>query len=180
MKRAVLSAAVTGLGTLALTPAASAVGPIDIEVAAKAGGATSPWSGSPNPLGVGVGARAGATFRGLYGGLSLMYYLGGSTSEADGTILNNHTFMFGIEGGYGWEAPPFTVRPQVGIGSFSIAAECSTGCGSSSNLYIEPGLTALFALGRFFLGADANLLFVPNLDQAQVAFTAHGQLGVKL
>jgi len=171
-------AAVAGFGTL--TSLASALEPVAIELAAQGGGGTSPWTGTPNPLGLGVGGRAGVSFRGLYGGLSLMYYLGGSTNFADGTTLSTHALMYGVEGGYGFNMPLVTVRPQLGIGNFSLAAACSAGCGSSSNLYLEPGVTALLTFGQIFLGADANLLFVPNLDQAQVAFTVHGQLGVKL
>ncbi len=71
---------VLGLSTLAVARDAHALGPVDLEVGAKVGYATSPVSGGgTNPLGFGVGGRAGLAFLGgIYVGGNIMYYLGGS------------------------------------------------------------------------------------------------------
>jgi hypothetical protein len=186
-----------GVGTFAMTRNAHALGPVDIEIGAKAGLGTSPISGSgsgaPNPLGFGLGARAGVDFLGIYGGVQLMYYFGGSTDEGAGVTFKDHTFMYGVEGGYGFTLIDIlTIRPQIGIGNATFSSSVS-GSGTSggttvgfsggdtskSNLYLEPGVTALISLGGFFVGADANLLFFPGLDNSKVAFTLHGQVGFK-
>jgi hypothetical protein len=76
----VLLLAGAALSTLSVTRRASALGPVDIEVAAKVGGGTNPENNShdagPNPLGFGFGGRAGVSVSGLYAGLSFGYYLG--------------------------------------------------------------------------------------------------------
>src|SRR5580692_6891662 len=76
---------------------ASALGPLDIEVAARLGVGTTPSnipSGATNPLGFGLGARAGVSIIGLYGGGSIDYYLGGSQGSE-----SVHTLKYGLEGG---------------------------------------------------------------------------------
>jgi hypothetical protein len=183
-----------GVGTFAMTRNAHALGPVDIEIGAKAGLGTSPVSSSgyPNPLGFGIGARAGVDFLGIYGGVQLMYYFGGSTDEGAGVTFKDHTFMYGVEGGYGFTLIDIlTIRPQIGIGNATFSSSVSgsgssgatsvdfSGGGSKSNLYLEPGVTALISLGGFFVGADANLLVFPGLDNSKVAFTLHGQVGFK-
>ncbi len=41
-------------------------------------------------------------------------------------------------------------------------------------------MTGLVSLGGWFVGADANLLIFPGLDNfSKVAFTMHGQIGFK-
>src|SRR5271167_4825380 len=78
-----IASCVAGLATLAVERDAHALGPIDLEVGAKVGGATNPLSGNgvPNPLGVGLGGRAGIAFLGgIYLGGNIMYYLGSSQS----------------------------------------------------------------------------------------------------
>src|SRR5271166_2682197 len=88
MKRPAILLCVAGLcvAPFSLPRSASAIGPVDVEVAARVGGGTNPVNVPPssahggppqvNALGFGLGARAGASFSGLYGGLSFMYYLG--------------------------------------------------------------------------------------------------------
>jgi hypothetical protein len=166
-----------GLASLAIlttTQPAHALGPIDLEIGAKAGVGTNPSgeAGAPNPLGFGLGGRAGVVlFDHLYGGVNLMYYLGGSDAG-----VSFHTLMYGIEAGWGWKLIDIlTIRPQVGIGN----ATFSAGSVSNSNWYIEPGLTGLVSLGLLFVGADANVLAFPGLANSNVAFTFHGQVGVK-
>jgi hypothetical protein len=189
-----------GAATFAMTSNAHALGPIDIEVGAKAGIATNPDSSSatingssvspPNPLGFGLGARGGVAFLGFYGGVQLMYYFGSSQDfggAGQSLSVKEHTFMYGLELGYGITLLDLlTIRPQVGIGNatFSESGNFSgianvTSSQSNSNLYIEPGVTALISLGGWFVGADANVLFFPGRDDSKAAFSLHGQIGLK-
>ncbi len=189
--------------TFAMTRNAHALGPVDIEVGAKVGFATNPTSSSsvtvngasatasaPNPLGFGLGARGGVSFMGIYGGVQLMYYFGSSQDESvlgQTFSAKEHAFMYGVELGYGFTLLDLlTIRPQVGIGNatFSLSGNTSgvanvSSDQSNSNLYIEPGVTALISLGGWFVGADANVLFFPGLDNSKAAFTLHGQIGLK-
>jgi hypothetical protein len=180
--------------TFAMTRNAHALGPVDIEVGAKAGLATNPVSnsnGGPNPLGFGLGARGGVSFLGIYGGIQLIYYFGGSESASvlgQSISVSTHTLMYGVEAGYGFTLIDIlTIRPQIGIGNASFGGSVSgagavtTNFGSTnnSNLYIEPGVTGLISLGGWFVGADANLLFFPGLDNSTTSFSFHGQIGLK-
>src|SRR5277367_3680804 len=111
-----VASSVIGLSTLAGARDAHALGPVDLEVGAKVGYATSPYSGGgTNPLGFGLGGRAGLAFLGgIYLGGNIMYYLGGSTNEpapAAGTTgvtnssvsITTNTLMYGGELGYGFK-----------------------------------------------------------------------------
>ncbi len=183
--------------TLMMSRDAHALGPVDLEIGAKAGVGTNPISSNngqsaPNPLGFGLGARGGVSFLGFYGGVSLMYYIGSSQNESvpgESGSVSDHTLMYGIEAGYGFTlADILTIRPQLGIGNFTVTASDNvsglvSGGASSSNskLYLEPGVTGLISLGGWFVGADANLLFLPGSDyNTTTAFTIHGQIGIKL
>jgi hypothetical protein len=171
---------------------AHALGPIDIELGARVGGATNPFGGNPqppNPLGFGLGARGGVTLFGFYGGLSVMYYFGGSQSATLGTTSVSSSYnslLYGGELGYNIKVALLTIRPLLGIGNYSLNTSNSPGGSSSNNnLYLEPGLTGLISLGTWFLGADANALILPSMKQpdqstsTNVAFTLHGQVGVR-
>ena len=184
-----------GLGTFAMSRDAHALGPVDVEVGAKVGVATNPVSGanssSINPLGFGLGARGGIDLLGFYGGVQFMYYLGGSNdiSVPGGSgSVSVHTVMYGVEAGYGITLLDIlTIRPQIGLGNATFS---SSGSGSGtlsvsvpgsdkSNLYLEPGVTGLVGLGLWYVGADANVLVFPGLDNSKAAFSLHGQVGVK-
>ena len=179
-----------------MTRNAHALGPVDVEIGAKVGIGTNPFSSNngisaPNPLGFGLGARAGIDLLGIYGGIQLMYYFGGSESVSvpgQSVSVNDHTLMYGVEVGYGFKLIDIlTIRPQVGIGNatFSVTgggsgvATVDVGSQSTSNIYLEPGVTGLISLGGWFVGADANLLFFPGLNDGQTAFSLHGQIGFK-
>jgi hypothetical protein len=87
MRKLFLFFAATGAGLFSLfTPRdAHALGPLDIEIAGKAGYGTNPDSGLGfNPLGVGLGGRAGLSIFGLYAGVNVVDYLGGSQPAGDG------------------------------------------------------------------------------------------------
>jgi hypothetical protein len=160
---------------------ARALGPIDLEVALEAGGGTNPSNGPINPLGVGIGGRAGVGFFGFYGGVNVIDYLGGSETIV-GTKESVHALMYGLDVGYNIKVAILTIRPLLGLGNFEIST--SPGSSSPSYFYLQPGVTALISLGLVFVGADANLLVLPSVstptgNQAQTAFTAHGQIGLR-
>jgi hypothetical protein len=167
---------------------AHALGPIDIEVGAKAGGGTNPLSAQPTPLGFGLGGRAGVSFLGYYGGLSVMYYFGQSGPAGPVPSASEHALLYGVEAGYGASILGLiTVRAQLGVGQITVSY---TGAGqlNINNLYLEPGLTALVSFGLLFVGADAGLLILPSMSDPasqtansswDTAFTAHGQVGIK-
>jgi hypothetical protein len=180
-----LLTATVGIATLSVTGDASAFGPgpLDtIEIAAKAGGGTNPVSGGPNALGIGVGLRGGASFSGFYGGVSFMDYLGSSqdvpVTGGGTTRYSLNSILIGVEGGYEIHVSVVTLRPQVGVGSYTLI-QSESESNSSSSLYFEPGVTALLTFGRWIMGADASVLFLPWLSDSQPAFTAHGQVGFK-
>lgn len=181
-----------GLAAIAIVTSAStanALGPVDLEVGAKAGVGTSPAGEGANPLGFGLGGRAGLVlFDHLYGGVNLMYYFGGSESAGQSpvaspapTSVSVHTLMYGVEAGWGFKLLDILViRPQVGVGNATFSSSSDGGGSSSnSNLYVEPGVTGLLYLGTLFVGADANALVFPGLADSNAAFTLHGQVGLK-
>jgi hypothetical protein len=189
-----VASSVLGLSILGVTRDAHALGPVDVEVGAKVGYATNPSSvsGVTNPLGFGLGGRAGLAFLGgIYLGGNIMYYLGGSTSvpggsTADGATstgvsVSTNTLMYGGEVGYGIKLLDLlTIRPQVGIGNATFTSSVSGGPSqSTSNWYLEPGVTGLIGLGLLFVGADVNALFFPGLSNTNAAFSLHGQVGLK-
>jgi hypothetical protein len=157
----------------ATAPAARVLG---VEVGARAGvGAI--YSGSPNPLGFGLGGRAGVVvFDHLYVGGNLMYSFG--TESA-------HTWMYGGEAGWGFRPRGnVTIRPHVGLGNASFGySNVPSPDATSNKLYVEPGVTVLVALGTLFVGADVNVLVVPGLgdpgEGSAFFITIHGQVGVK-
>jgi hypothetical protein len=187
-----LSAFCAALGAGLFPRDAFALGPVDLEVAVRGGYGTSP-GGGVNPLGGSIGGRAGVKFLEFYGGLSLLYYFGESTDVpgVPGLLpsgsLSAHSLLYGIDVGYG---PTFfdvlTLRGVVGIGNYTLTADYLGASTSGSNLYLEPGITALLSFAGFFVGADANALILPGVTPAgtsssttDTAFTVHGQLGMK-
>ncbi len=192
-----VSALFFGVAAALVAHDAHALGPLDLEIGVKAGAGSTPGGGSgPNPLGFGLGGRAGVSIIGLYGGLSIVNYFGASTTLSPGISASAHALMYGVEGGYGSKFGPLTFRTQIGVGNYSetvnvtvsgagSAALVPPGTGTNTSLYIEPGVMAMIAIGTVFIGADANVLLLPNDPQLSgqssfdAAFTAHGQLGLK-
>jgi hypothetical protein len=180
---------------LAARPA-HAAGPVDIEVAAIAGYGTAPTNSRPiNPLGVGLGGRVGVGFRGLYAGVSVVDYLG-STSSSDGTILKARSLLYGVELGYGVDIAGVTIRPQLGMGAMRVTSSAEfpgvgdivyfgfMGNGSTSYIYLQPSVLAEARLGMLLVGVDAGLFCIPigpptgtSENELDVAFTAHAQVG---
>jgi hypothetical protein len=198
-----------GLAVALVASDARALGPVDVEIAGKVGGATNPLgNGAPNPLGVGLGGRAGIDLVGFYAGVDVMYYVGGSetlpgpggASSALQVSASDHVFMYGVEAGYNFRILDLvTIRPQMGVGNLTLSYSTSvTGATvggnsgavptseSASNLYLEPGVTGLISLGGWFVGADANVLVLPGITEpnassttTDAAFTAHAEIGIK-
>jgi len=181
--RVLLSSVAFAIGLLAAPTEAHAVGPIGIELGAKVGYGDNPTGGDPNPLGLGIGGRGGVTFMNIYAGVDVRYYFGGSANIAPGASISAHSVLYGIEAGYGFTLVDIlTIRPQLGIGNLTITAASV----SASNLYLEPGVTALVSLGEpWFVGGDVNLLVLPGISNGEggtttdTAFTLHAQVGVK-
>jgi hypothetical protein len=166
-------------------------GPVG-EVALLGGFATRPVASSPtsigiNPVGGGIGARAGVAYRGFYFGASLADTFYGSTApypDSTTTLL-----MAGAEAGYGATIQQrWVVRPRLGLGLGIVAssrlggtaAEAQSGFGGL--FYVEPGFETMLLLGeakRWFLGVDANVaIFVPGQDTMS-ALVMHGEVGVR-
>ncbi len=186
---------------------ARALGPLDVEVGAIAGGGTMPsnlGSGAPNLLGFGLGGRAGVGLSGLYGGIEGMYYFGGpQTGPYAGSPqgVSGHSDMYGVDVGYSFKLPVITIRPLVGIGNFTERLDGLpapfppagsppvqfSSTPSYNTLYIQPGVTGLFSLGTLYFGTDANVLFLTSLPQptttartfSDVALTLHAQVGLR-
>jgi hypothetical protein len=185
------------LAILGSSRKAHALGPIGIEAGAQVGYGTNPDSSFQNPLGVGLGLRAGVVlFGGLYGGVKITDYLG---SNQDG--LKFHSLQEGIDVGWGFKILLLTIRPQIGIGNIGFTesgTESVTVAGvtastsanaSQSSLYLEPGVTALISLGLIYIGADINYLYVTSYPdgvnstgvstKGAGGATIHGQIGVQ-
>jgi hypothetical protein len=178
---------------VSLPRTAHALGPVDLEIGARAGYGLSPSSDFlANPYGVGLGGRAGVSIIGIYAGVSGMYYLGESSSVLGGSV-SAHTAMEGLEAGFTLPIPFVKIRPYVGVGNSTISSSVSGVAGSAglslggstSNLYLEPGVLVMIPLGTFFVGADATALILPSVttgpssSKLYAAPTFHGQFGVK-
>lgn len=181
-----LLAAAASVSSVVYARSACALGPLDIELGARVGGASNPIKDDPtNILGFGAGGRAGVSVLGLYGGVSGMYYFGGSTTVAgEGTTssvkVTTTSWLYGFDGGYSFKILLLTLRPVVGIGSYTIHSTVAGAAGQDvHNLYVEPGVMALFGFGLWFIGADANVFLTPGLSDSKAALMANGQLGVK-
>ena len=185
MARLSLLLATAGLtiATLGFPTKADALGPVDIEVGARAGLATSPLG----PLGFGIGGRGGVSILGLYAGIDVLDYLGAtaeceSCSSPPGQIVkqSRSALLYGFEAGYNLKVSLVTIRPQLGLGN----ARLSNAAGNpppspgeiSNHFYLEPGVVGLVSLGTLFVGADVNALILPTGGGS--ALTVHGQIGV--
>src|SRR5580658_2622872 len=170
-----LSTAGRVVAILAFPAKAQALGPVDIEVAAKAGAALGPLG----PLGFGIGGRAGVSFLGIYAGVDVIDYLGataacGGCSEppppAGQTQANpqqwRSALLYGFEGGHNFKVSLVTIRPQVGVGNFRSSSSYGNPPPSdhdiSNYFYLEPGVVGLITFGTFFIGADVNALILPT------------------
>jgi len=197
-KTSILAAVLVSLALFAVPSKAWALGPVGVEVAVKAGYGANPGPSDPNPLGFGLGGRAGVSFMGVYGGVNILYYFGGSSSQdllGVATKFSANSLLYGIEAGYGLTLVDIlTLRAHLGLGNFQETASGSGSAGSLTvsggsqtlnNLYLEPGVTGLLGFGLYFVGVDANLLVLPGIKDSngnsstESSLTIHGQVGVK-
>lgn len=181
-----------GACTFVASTNAHALGPLSLEVGINGGFGTNPDSdnGQTNPLGVGLGGRAGVSIFSLYGGIMGEYYLGGSQNG-----IGVHTAQYGFQVGYNFGIPFITIRPQVGFGNLTISAGSGTVDGvpvpsqSYNSFWLEPGVVGIITLGIYFIGADINALMVTSYPTGvnseggtttgfKAAMTAHGQVGL--
>jgi hypothetical protein len=190
--------------TLAVSTEAHALGPLSLEVALNAGYGSDPDSNDLfNPLGVGLGGRAGVSIMGFYGGLDGEYYLGGSKDLPTGVgsstyNLSIHALKYGAQLGYNLGIPFITIRPQLGLGNITFTVCCGEATAivggvpmtitapsqDSSSFYLEPGVVGMITFGMYFVGADVNALVmtgfkdVNNNTSIKTSLTAHGQIGL--
>jgi hypothetical protein len=185
-------------------------GPIHLEaaglVALSGTQLSSPHYGWPGPgPGGGVGARAGASYLGIYGGLTYVDYLseGDCTEGTSSSCGSSHGFSYGVEGGYGrMFAQRLIVRAQLGIGDHAVnvegttytcqgngpSASCSTTTSHSSThfLYLEPGLMVALTFGPVLAGVVGSVFFMPQVGDPSIGsttftqFRVGAQLGVRL
>jgi hypothetical protein len=186
MTRLSLLLATAGLTVviLALPTKADAIGPVDIEVGARAGIAT----GSFGPLGFGIGGRAGVSLLGLYAGIDVIDYLRATStcgscsmpSGAEPPKQSQSALLYGFEAGYNFKVSLVTIRPQLGLGNLRLSSaygDPTPGTSAISNhFYLEPGVVGLVSLGVLFVGADVGALLLPTGPDS--ALTLHGQIGV--
>jgi hypothetical protein len=158
----------------------------------------SPTYGAPGPLtGGGAGGRAGASYRGLYGGLTYMDYLseGGCTDSSIGGCGSTHGFSYGIEGGYGHTfAKVLVLRAVLGVGDYATTFEgtttvcqtpltcnSTTSSGSTHSVYLEPQAMIALSLGYVLVGVDAGVFYLPHVDQpVQSSMFASYRIGFQL
>ena len=182
------------IGILAFPVKANALGPVDVEIGAKAGTAT----GTLGPLGFGIGGRGGVSVSGLYAGIDVVDYLG-ATSTCGGCSMpagaqpvkqSRSALRYGFEVGYSFKLPavqtrPYrvTIRPQLGLGDVRLSSTYGDPAPGnvadlSNDFYLEPGVLGLVSLGVFFVGADIGGLLLLESNGGGLEFTAHGQIGV--
>jgi hypothetical protein len=168
-----LACASLGAGVLLLPRQADALGPIGVELGGQVGAGTNlVGGGGINPLGLGLGGRAGVTWLGFYGGVNVMDYLGGSQSTSTASA-SAHSFLYGVEAGYDLKVLGILmIRPQLGIGDYKIysgGASCapspctppSAGTIGNGSPYLEPGAVALMSFGVLYAGVDVNARLLP-------------------
>jgi hypothetical protein len=196
-----LVASAAAVATLAHTTEAHALGPLSLEAGINVGYGSDPDSQDAfNPLGLGFGGRAGVSIFNFYGGIDGEYYLGGSTqipiTSTTSFKVSEHVVKYGLQVGYNLGIPFLTIRPQVGFGNLTATASSDaytdptsglsipSTSASNSSFYLEPGVVGIISLGMYFIGADANALFITGFKDAngnsslKTSFTAHGQVGV--
>jgi hypothetical protein len=186
------------LGVMVAIPReAFAVSPLDIEIAVKVGAGTAP-SNSPiyeaNALGFGLGGRIGLAISGLYGGVSIVNYFGGTEILPRTGLASMQSWAYGFEGGYGIKPiEALTLRALIGIGGAHevvyLGGRPATYMGPRTNtvtdtLYIEPGIAGFVSPSSsgWFLGVDINVLVLPDWSagtRTDVSLTVHGQIGYR-
>lgn len=126
--------------------------------------------GFKDGVGLGLGVRGGYTLpMNVYLGGTFMYHFG--KSEGD---FSEHLYYFGVEGGYDIYAAPVIIRPYLGLGAATATASVpdqsfggvtiAGGSTSDTKFGVWPGVTALYPINNFFVGADARFLIVSDFN----------------
>jgi hypothetical protein len=185
-----LLAAAAGAGTFAFARPAAALGPIDLELAARGGFGWSPVKNSGvNPLGVGLGGRAGIGIFSIYAGIEGAYYFGQGSEQVPivsptgqlGTArATASSYLYGIEAGYNFNILFLTIRPTIGVGNYTIHTKVEgVGTGDAHSVYIEPRATALIGIGIWEIGTDIAVFLPPGLQGWKAGAMWNGQIGLK-
>jgi hypothetical protein len=174
------AALVVAMAALLSAKTARALGPVDVEAAALAGYGTNPVRGyAINPLGLGIGGRAGVSAHGFYGGVSVVDYLGGTNGSTRSASVE-----MGVEAGYGIRVSLLTIRPELGIGDLAVRTSIpDLGAATQNSLYLEPRVTAVLTFGVLCLATDVGTLVLthgPTVSGTglEAAVTFHAQVGV--
>jgi hypothetical protein len=187
--------AIVGVSVIVATPKLRAaegdgsspgpLGAVHVEAAARVMGgpeiAPQQFSAA-GPLSGGVGARAGASYRGFYGGLSSTYFPGNGSScvvSLPASCRSDHGVSLGTEVGYGRTYfQLLTIRGLLGVGDYAGSADLTeftctsapctgaTSHPSSHNLYLEPGVLLAITLGPVLIGADSGVLYLPSYTRS--------------
>ena len=153
---------------LVLASAAPALAEDSSPTAGKIGVGALLGYGFKDGVGFGLGVRGGYTLpMNVYLGGTFVYHLGKSEGEASVNI-----FYLGVEGGYDISAGPVVVRPYLGLGpAFAHASIPSVQLGGGATVggsHTEtkfgfwPGVTLLYPITGFFIGADMRVLIVSD------------------
>ena len=161
-------------------PEGGPAGPLSFEGGGLIGYTSNPSHG-PNPLGVGIGARAGVGYRGLYLGLAVTYYFGssgdcggGAPTSGNGLSalpagfcnlnagggeveLQQSTSLYGLDLGYTFgfrRAKYLKLRPILELGDAEISRY-----GSVSSQDVN-GLAGVNGDNRFYLQPGLTALIV--------------------
>lgn len=129
--------------------------------------------GDLNPWGVGIGLDAGYTLpMAVYVGGVVEYFFGEEVDVPGGSADSN-VWQIMAEGGYDLGAGPIVIRPKVGLGFANFSTETCLegfGCadGSSTELALAPGLSAMAFLPMLSLSADVRyeLVFAETTAKA--------------
>ena len=140
-----------------------------------------------NGFGVGFGAAAGYDLSLFYFGARCMFFLGGAAEVGDVVVSRKETTL-GLEAGIAFTLARLTLRPQFGFGLAIESAErerqdvegrAITGDDSSEDLYVAPGVAALYDLGdAVFIGLDAQLPLIVA-DGTLIGLAVLGSAGMR-
>jgi len=150
------------------------LGPLGIEAALKLGYGSNDYK-------FGVGGRAGLSIYGLYGGFSVVHFLGTegiSTTTIGGEV--GYGFTIHIADAPGWAV---IIRPLLGFGTANYAAGAVDGfsAASASSFFLQPG-GLIQVRYRFVNFGVAPSAFIPTSEGfgSANAFVFNGEVGVTL
>jgi hypothetical protein len=111
-------------------------------------------------------------------GAALHYYFGESTNLGVGSFRDT-SLLYGAEAGYSFTLWLVTLRPLVGVGEYAVHTTFPGESSTTRNVYVQPAVAGLIALGPALLGVDTGVLLLPGMPTSQAAWTIEGQAGVR-